>query len=169
DTCCINRGVGHELDAAVNSRFHWYQHAAKCYIFLSDVAVPDIVGPQLYRITWENAFRTSEWFTRGWTLQELLAPASVEFFSKEGKLLGNKMSLEQEIHEITQVPLKVLQGQRLSKISVDERMRWVASRKTTIKEDKAYCLLGILGVFIPLIYGEGEDNAFLRLEEEVQK
>ena len=170
DTCCINKATSDELGTAINSMFRWYQRAAKCYVFLSDVAVPfDVADPQLYRITWENAFRRSRWFTRGWTLQELLAPASVEFFSKEGRLLGSKISLEQEVHETTQIPFEVLRGQRLSKISVDERMSWAARRKTTIREDKAYCLLGIFGVFMPLIYGEGEDHAFLRLNEEVQK
>jgi hypothetical protein len=170
DTCCINKATNDELGAAINSMFRWYQCAAKCYVFLSDVAVPyNAVDPQLYQITWGNAFRKSRWFTRGWTLQELLAPASVEFFSKEGRPLGSRISLEQEVHEITQIPLEVLRGQLLSKISVDERMSWAARRKTTIKEDKAYCLLGIFGVFMPLIYGEGEDHAFLRLKEEVGK
>jgi hypothetical protein len=170
DTCCINKATSDELGTAINSMFRWYQRAAKCYVFLSDVAVPyHVTDPQLYRITWENAFRKSRWFTRGWTLQELLAPASVEFFSKEGRPLGSKISLEQEVHETTQIPFEVLRGQRLSKISVDKRMSWAARRKTTMKEDKAYCLLGIFGVFMPLIYGEGEDHAFLRLKEEVQK
>ena len=170
DTCCINKATSDELGTAINSMFRWYQRAAKCYVFLSDVAVPDnVADPQLYRITWENAFRKSRWFTRGWTLQELLAPASVEFFSKEGRPLGSKISLEQEVHETTQIPLEVLRGQRLSEISVDERMSWAVRRKTTIKEDKAYCLLGIFGVFMPLIYGEGEDHALLRLKEEIQK
>ena len=174
DTCCINKATNQELDTAINSMFRWYQRAAKCYVFLSDVAVPSsVANPQLYPITWESAFRNSRWFTRGWTLQELVAPANVEFFSKEGKLLGSKISLEQEVHETTQIPLEVLRGWRLPKISVDERMSlvmsWVVNRKTTIKEDKAYCLLGIFGVFMPLIYGEGEDHAFLRLKEEVHK
>ena len=170
DTCCINKAISDEIGTAINSMFRWYQRAAKCYVFLSDVAVPyNVTDPQLYRITWENAFQRSRWFTRGWTLQELLAPASVEFFSKEGRLLGSKISLEQEIHETTKIPFEVLRGQRLSEITVDERMNWAARRKTTIKEDKAYCLLGIFGVFMPLIYGEGEDHAFLRLKEEVQR
>jgi hypothetical protein len=106
---------------------------------------------------------------RGWTLQELLAPASVEFFTKKGKRLGSKVSLEQEIHEITRIPTNILRGQRLSEVDMDERMSWAAKRITTIKEDKAYCLLGIFGVFMPLIYGEGEEHAFTRLREEIQK
>jgi hypothetical protein len=150
--------------------FRWYQRASKCYVYLSDVQIPDeVIDSQAFRITWEQAFRQSKWFTRGWTLQELLAPAIVEFFSKEGKQLGTKISLIKEIHEITMIPIKVLSGQRLSKLSVDERMSWAAKRRTTVKEDKAYCLLGIFGVFMPLIYGEGEEHAYLRLRSEIQK
>ena len=170
DTCCINKSTSEELSTAINSMFRWYERATRCYVYLSAVEVPgEVIDVQSFRITWEDAFRRSRWFSRGWTLQELLAPASVEFFSKEGRPLGSKISLEQEVHETTQIPLEVLRGQRLSEISVDERMSWAARRKTTIKEDKAYCLLGIFGVFMPLIYGEGEDHAFLPLEEEVQK
>jgi hypothetical protein len=118
--------------------------------------------------TWESEFRKSRWFTRGWTLQELLAPASVEFFSREGKLLGDKKSLEREIHEITGIPVEALQGSSLSSFSVDERMSWAAKGETKRKEDRAYSLLGIFNVYMPLIYGEG-DNAFSRLKEEVEK
>jgi hypothetical protein len=170
DTCCIDKSTSDELSAAINSMFRWYQRASKCYVYLSDVRVPDeVVDVQAFRITWEDAFRRSRWFTRGWTLQELLAPATVEFFCKEGKRLGSRISLEQEIYEITEIPVEALRGQRLSDFSIEERMRWVGKRETTIKEDKSYCLLGIFGVFMPLIYGEGEAYASLRLREEVQK
>ncbi|OCK72920.1 HET-domain-containing protein, partial [Lepidopterella palustris CBS 459.81] len=170
DTCCINKSTSDELSMAINSMFRWYQRASKCYVYMADVQVPEeVTDVQVFRITWEDAFRGSRWFTRGWTLQELLAPASVEFFSKEGKRLGSKISLEQEIHEVTQVPVRALQGQRLSEFSVDERMSWIARRRTTVKEDKAYCLLGIFGVFMPLIYGEGEEHAYLRLRRKLLK
>jgi hypothetical protein len=79
-------------------------------------------------------------------LQELLAPASAEFFSVNSKLLGSKISLEQDIHEITQIPITALRKYDLREFSVDERMSWVAGRKTTVEEDRAYCLLGIFGV-----------------------
>jgi hypothetical protein len=102
-------------------------------------------------------------------LQELLAPPYVEFFSKEGRLLGSRISLEQEIHEITGISTEALRGQKLGEFSVEERMRWAAKRTTRVKEDKIYCLLGIFGVFLPLIYGEGEHYATLRLKEEIQK
>lgn len=170
DTCCIDKTTSDELSTAINSMFRWYQRASKCYVYLADVQVPEeVTDVQVFRIAWEDAFRRSRWFTRGWTLQELLAPASVEFFSKEGKRLGSKISLEREIYEATQIPVKALQGQRLSEFSVDERMSWAAKRRTTVKEDKAYCLLGIFEVFMPLIYGEGEEHAYLRLRRKLLK
>jgi len=170
DTCCINRSTSVELDTAINSMFRWYQRASKCYVYLSDVSAPeDDTDAEAIRTTWEIFFRRSRWFTRGWTLQELLAPVSVEFFSENGKRLGSKISLEQEIHEITKVPVQVLRGQSPADFGVDERMSWAATRTTTLKEDKVYCLLGIFGVFLPLIYGEGESYATLRLREEIQK
>lgn len=170
DTCCIDKSTSNEISTAVNSMFRWYQRASKCYVYLSDVQIPsEITDAEEFRICWEAAFRRSRWFTRGWTLQELLAPAIVEFFSKEGKQLGSRISLEQEIYEITKIPIGVLRGQRLTGFSVEERMSWAANRMTTLKEDKAYCLLGICGVFLPLIYGEGEAHATLRLKEEIKK
>ena len=170
DTCCINKSTSDELSTAINSMFRWYQRATRCYVYLSDVEVPgEVIDVQSFRITWEDAFRRSRWFSRGWTLQELIAPSMVEFFSKEGKRLGSKISLELEIHEITKVPVGALRGQRLSEFSVPERMSWAANRKTTLKEDKVYCLLGIFHVFLPLIYGEGEDHASQRLQKEIQE
>jgi hypothetical protein len=170
DTCCIDKRNNTELGTAINSMFCWYQRAAKCYVFLLDVVLPqNVPDPQLYRMTWTESFRRSRWFTRGWTLQELIAPTSVEFFSKERMRLGDKISLEQEICEIANLPIEALRGQSLAEFSIEERMSWVARRKTTIKEDKAYCLFGIFGVFMPLIYGEGEEHAYKRLIEEIQK
>jgi hypothetical protein len=168
DTCCIDKRDPNELTEAINSMFRWYRDAAKCYAYLSDVAT-SAIEPKTCQSAWEADFRSSIWFTRGWTLQELLAPASVEFFSAEGKRLGSKISLEQEIHEVTQVPIEALRGQSLRDFSVDERMSWAAKRRTTIKEDRAYCLLGIFGVFMPLVYGEGEEHALQRLVRKTQK
>jgi hypothetical protein len=170
DTCCINKSTSDELSTAINSMFRWYQRASKCYVYLSDVVMPDkTTDAEASRIGWQEAFRWSRWFTRGWTLQELLAPASVEFFSREGKRLGSRVSLEQEIHDITKIPIAALRGQSLAEFSVEDRMSWAAGRTTTLKEDKVYCLLGIFGVFLSLIYGEGEAYATLRLREEIQK
>jgi hypothetical protein len=170
DTCCIDKSTSDELSAAINSMFRWYQRAAKCYVYLSDVSVAaEVTDAEASQNTWINDFRRSRWFTRGWTLQELIAPASVEFFSKEGKALGSRKSLEQIIHDVTKLPVGVLRGQTLADFGVEERMDWAAERTTTMKEDKVYCLLGLFGVFLPLIYGEGEKYAKVRLREEIQK
>ncbi|KAF2015679.1 hypothetical protein BU24DRAFT_441264 [Aaosphaeria arxii CBS 175.79] len=170
DTCCIDTSSYVEHSTAINSMFKWYQRASRCYVYLSDVSVPELVtDASTMRVTWASAFRCSRWFTRGWTLQELLAPPIVEFFSREGKLLGSKISLKHEIYDITGIPLRALGGQSLANFSVEERMRWVALRTTTVKEDIVYCLLGLFGVFLPLIYGEGIPNARRRLKEEIQK
>jgi hypothetical protein len=166
DTCCINKPNHTELSEAITSMFRWYRDAAKCYVYLSDVSIGDHNNDQSQR-TWESAFRKSRWFTRGWTLQELLAPASVEFFSREGKRLGDKNLLERQIHEITGIPIEALRGSPLSNFSVDKRMLWAAKRETKRKEDKAYSLLGIFNVYMPLMYGEG-DNAFRRLKKEIE-
>ncbi|KIM95286.1 hypothetical protein OIDMADRAFT_183875 [Oidiodendron maius Zn] len=170
DTCCIDKSNAVELQEAINSMFRWYQNAVKCYVYLSDVSTAKrkrSTSPS--KFNWEWPFRESRWFTRGWTLQELLAPSLVEFFSQEGKWLGNKKTLEQQIHEITGIPFKVLQGSPLSDSSVPERLAWIEKRKTGRKEDKAYSLLGIFDIQMPLIYGEGEKNAFRRLREEISK
>jgi hypothetical protein len=114
---------------------------------------------------WKPAFRKSRWFTRGWTLQELFAPEFVEFFSRGGELLGDKKTLEQQIHEITGIPIKALRGTLLSNFSVNERISWAETRETKRKEDKVYSLSGIFDVSLPVLYGEGEDMAFRRLKQ----
>ena len=167
DTCCINKANHAELSEAITSMCRWYGGAAKCYVYLSDVSA-EAYGSDQSQHQWEPAFRKSRWFTRGWTLQELLAPASVEFFSQEGRRLGSKKALEGLIHEITKIPVAVLRGVPLSHFSVDERLRWASGRNTKKVEDKAYSLLGIFDIFMPLMYGEGE-NAFRRLKEEISK
>lgn len=168
DSCCINKSSSAELSEAINSMFRWYRNAAKCYVYLSDVAIGDPnESAHSSQLQYELAFRQSRWFTRGWTLQELLAPASVEFFSREGNRLGDKKSLELQIHEITGIAVQALQGSPLSQFSVSERMSWAAKRETTIEEDQAYCLLGIFDTHLPLIYGEGMEHAFHRLRKEI--
>jgi hypothetical protein len=103
-------------------------------------------------------------------LQELLAPPIVEFFSENGKLLGSKISLEREIHNITKLPPNVLRGQQpFSALSFNEKLSWAGQRTTTIKEDKVYCLLGIFGVLILVMYGEGEAYAAERLKDEITR
>jgi hypothetical protein len=170
DTCCINKSNNNELAEAINSMFRWYRSAVKCYVYLSDVPRPAFdTDDKSHQPPWESAFRNSRWFTRGWTLQELIAPTSVEFFFKDWEQLGNKVSLERHIREITGIPVKALQGVPLSDFSVAERISWAGKRETTRKEDKAYSLLGIFDVYMPLIYGEGIEKAFKRLREEIDK
>ena len=169
DTCCIDKSNSTELQEAIISMFRWYRNAIKCYVYLPDVSRPR-TDPAIASIkAWESTFRKSEWFTRGWTLQELLAPASVDFFSKEGELLGNKASLERHICEKTGIPVKALRGSPLSDFDVTERMSWAAKRLTMKDEDKVYSLFGIFGVSLPIMYGEGLENASRRLQEETDK
>ena len=163
DTCCIDKSNNTELSEAINTMFRWYSEAVKCYVYLPDVLIYDVSNKQ----SWESCFRKSRWFTMGWTLQELITSKSVKFFSKEGQKLGDKGSLEQCIHEITKIPIKALQGSGLSGFSVVERMSWAETRNTTRKEDKAYSLLGISDIYIPLIYSEG-NAALKRLQKEIQ-
>ena len=167
DTCCIDKSSSAELTEAINSMFRWYREAAKCYVYLSDVSKGNY--DHLPRSIWKSAFRGSRWFTRGWTLQELIAPTSVEFYSSEGMRLGDKRSMEQQIHEITSIPVRALRGNPLSDFSFEERLSWAIKRETTREEDKAYSLLGIFDISMPLIYGEGREKASKRLQEEINK
>jgi hypothetical protein len=170
DTCCIDKSNNIELQHAINSMYRWYGNATKCYVYLSDVPEPELdTNSQSVEQPWESSFRKSRWFTRRWTLQELIAPAVVEFFSKNCEKLGNKASLERQVCEITGIPVKALQGSTLSNFGITERISWTEKRETKYQEDKAYSLLGIFGVFMPLNYGEGRDNAFNRLKEEIKR
>jgi hypothetical protein len=168
DSCCINKESSAELQEAINSMFRWYQSAEKCYVYLSDVSNRASNNDGDASKGWEIEFEKSRWFTRGWTLQELIAPASVEFFSEEEVRLGDKQSLEQSLHRITGVAVKALQGSPLSEFTESERFSWAAKRQTKREEDEAYCMLGIFGVYLPLIYGEGRQNAKKRLQREVK-
>jgi hypothetical protein len=168
DTCCIDKSSSAELAEAINSMFAWYRDAARCYVYLSDVAAGSLSNGVPVKQTWKPEFQRSRWFTRGWTLQELVAPLSVEFFSVEGHRLGNKRSLIQELHGITGISVEALRGCRLDQFSIDERMAWVGKRQTKRAEDMAYSLLGIFDVFMPLIYGEGREKALARLWREIK-
>lgn len=169
DTCCIDKTNSSKLQEAINSMFRWYQQSVKCYVYLSDVSTEgsDFLdpNPQL----WQTAFRQSRWFTRGWTLQELIAPRSVEFISANGQRLGDKRSLEQQIYEITGIQVLALRGTPLSQFSVEEKRSWAENRQTTLEVDKAYSLFGIFDIYMPFIYGEPVENAFRRLQEEIDK
>jgi hypothetical protein len=165
DTCCIKKSSSAELSEALNSMFQWYQRAVRCYVYLSDVSKSVSEEEE----SWTLAFRKSRWFTRGWTLQELLAPSSVVFYSREGTRLGDKQSLERTINDITSIPIKALQGTSLSFFSVKERKSWAANRRTSRGEDAAFCLLGIFNVGLEAIYGTGRDYAMRRLDREIRE
>ncbi|KAF2111508.1 ankyrin repeat-containing domain protein [Lophiotrema nucula] len=162
DTCCIDKSSSTELSEAIISMFRWYRKATKCYAYLSDVSTNGCTGDSV-------AFPESRWFTREWTLQELLAPTCVEFFSVEGHLLGDKCSRVQEIAKITEIAIEALQGAALSRFSIEERMAWASKRKTTREEDRVYSLLGIFDIHMPLLYGEGEEKAFKRLQKDIKE
>lgn len=153
DTCCIDKSSSAELTEAINSMYQWYGAAQVCYAYLSDVDS-------------ENALTESKWFIRGWTLQELIAPTKVEFYSSSWYFLGSKRSLVRSIAAKSGVDVQVLMGGDPLEMSVARRMYWASHRVTTRVEDEAYCLLGLFGVNMPLIYGEGR-KAFRRLQEEI--
>jgi hypothetical protein len=172
DTCCIDKSSSAELTEAINSMFRWYQNAAICYAYLEDIVVEKDADVLLDNIC------SSKWFTRGWTLQELLAPDEVKFFGSPGPFsivgplwipLGTKFTLADEIASATGIDqVSLLVPGELNQKSVAQRMSWAAKRRTTRPEDTAYCLLGIFGVNMPLLYGEG-NVAFFRLQEEIMK
>lgn len=155
DTCCIDKSSSAELSQAINSMYRWYYQAKVCYAYLFDV-------PRV-------EFKDTKWFTRGWTLQELIAPGFLEFYDAEWNPIGSKISRVKEISEITMVASKVLRDRdAITSISVASRMAWAAERKTSRQEDWAYSLMGIFDVNMPMLYGEGP-KAFARLQEEIIK
>lgn len=153
DTCCIDKSSSAELTEAINSMYQWYGAAQVCYVYLNDVKSHDTLTG-------------SKWFTRGWTLQELIAPDQVEFYARTWAFLGTKRSLVRSIAEKSGVDVQVLMGGDPLDMSVARRMYWASNRVTTRVEDEAYCLLGLFGVNMPLIYGEGR-KSFRRLQEEI--
>jgi hypothetical protein len=180
DTCCIDKRSSAELSEAINSMFRWYYLSSRCYVYLQDV--PSGLSLSLSESGvqsgsesgskvsegWEMSFKDSRWFTRGWTLQELVAPRHVDFFSREGEMLGSKIELRHTIRDITGISLQVLQGSPVKEISAEQRFDWAKDRRTKREEDEAYSLLGIFDVQMPLIYGEGRSKAMKRLKEHVE-
>ncbi|KAI0644277.1 heterokaryon incompatibility protein-domain-containing protein [Trametes meyenii] len=163
DSCCIDKSSSAELSEAINSMYQWYAQATICYAFLFDVD-----GDENPRAS-HSQFRKSKWFTRGWTLQELVASIRVVFLSREWRPLGTLSSLVAVVEEVTGIDRGVLLHQTpLNAISVARRMSWASKRVTTRVEDEAYSLMGIFGVMMPTIYGEGR-AAFARLQEEILK
>jgi hypothetical protein len=163
DTCCIDKTNSAELSEAINSMFRWYREAVECYAYLEDIHWK--WGP--FGEGSNSEIRQSRWFTRGWTLQELLAPATVLFFDQNWAEIGTKASLSESIANITSIPSSVLLLDKgIESFSVAQRMSWASKRQTTRIEDLAYCLFGIFDVSMPLVYGEGM-KAFTRLQLEI--
>ncbi|KAI0141967.1 heterokaryon incompatibility protein-domain-containing protein [Pestalotiopsis sp. NC0098] len=161
DTCCIDKTSSAELQEAINSMFKWYEKAGVCYAYLSDV---DSSTPG------RGVLTSSRWFSRGWTLQELLAPREVLFFDMNWKKLGPKYGLLDLLAKKTGIDSYFLYtgAERLGEASVATRMSWAAGRETKRLEDRAYCLLGLFGIHMPMLYGEGA-LAFERLQLEIMK
>lgn len=183
DTCCIDKRSSAELQEAINSMFHWYARSSICYVFLTDVSIDDLDhvelathancrhlktrDPGVMRI--DNAFSKSHWFKRGWTLQELLAPRCVHFYDKSWRFIGDKTSLQCWISRASGIDGDIIRGDyTLQQCSIAMRMSWAAKRRTTRVEDRAYSLLGLFDVAMPMLYGEGK-KAFMRLQEEIIK
>ena len=166
DTCCIDKTSSAELSEAINSMFRYYSLAKICYAYLCDVSADESSDREQF----ESDFRQSRWHTRGWTLQELLAPKFVIFLTRSWQPFGSKLELAQLLEASTGIPHPVLTLQRgLDEVSIAQRMSWMAKRNTTRAEDAAYCLLGIFGIALPTLYGEGGQQAFQRLQEEIMR
>jgi hypothetical protein len=161
DTCCIDKSSSAELSEAINSMFAWYRHSRICYAYLSDV--PSLDDLSLHREE-NSAFRLSKWFTRGWTLQELLAPVYLVFYDQEWNEIGTKSGLKSIVQTITGIQ----DLPRYGNACIAQKISWASNRETTRIEDQAYSLLGIFGVNMPLLYGEGP-RAFMRLQLEIIK
>lgn len=184
DTCCIDSRSSAEVSEAINSMWRWYEDADECYIYLCDVHMEDDNLNVLAQV------EISEWFDRGWTLQELIAPYCRVFYSsawkKIGHILGPSFYLEnfdrddpcgeeslesfaQLISRLSNVPLLCLLRRNVDFYGIGERISWSVGRSTSRPEDVAYSLMGLLGVNMPLFYGEGMEKAFIRLQLELLK
>ncbi|CAJ0550995.1 Ff.00g109250.m01.CDS01 [Fusarium sp. VM40] len=203
DTCCIDKSSSAELSEAINSMFKWYQQAMLCYVFLNDFSsalsyksIPTRRGEAISLEATDTSFFKCRWFTRGWTLQELIAPRHVDFFNYNWVRFGSRDSeLLDRICQRTGVWPQLFDEPRcdctkhyvrspirdgicqecyrldtlpetLDSFAVSIKMSWASSRVTTRKEDAAYCLLGLFNLNMPMLYGEG-DKAFSRLQQAI--
>ncbi|KAH7066719.1 heterokaryon incompatibility protein-domain-containing protein [Paraphoma chrysanthemicola] len=169
DTCCIDKSSSAELSEAINSMFAYYMNSGVCYVYL-DKHFPNVASEGLRPYD----LRGTRWVTRGWTLQELVAPHCVKFYDKQWQFCGTRNDLLQQLTEATNINMQELKEFRFHRsnmvnFSVAQRMSWASQRQTTRPEDIAYCLFGIFDVHMPPLYGEGAEKAFLRLQEEIIK
>ena len=166
DTCCIDRRSSAEVSEAINSMYHWYERSARCYAYLHDVSDSSFPTNPDHR-TYKKFNGWPEWFSRGWTLQELIAPNDVQFFNQDWQPIGDKRTHSRTLQAITRVPQNILtNGFSLTRPCVAQIMSWAADRKTSRVEDQAYSLMGLLGVNMAMLYGEGK-RAFQRLQLEI--
>ncbi|KAH7092457.1 heterokaryon incompatibility protein-domain-containing protein [Paraphoma chrysanthemicola] len=159
DTCCIDKSSSAELTEAINSMFMWYARSKRCFIYLNDLDSKDA----------KSDLSRCRWFSRGWTLQELIASTDAYFYDKRWRYVGSKQELSAILATITGIERPIMNGTYpLSRVSVAKKISWAAHREATREEDLAYCLIGIFGISMSLVYGEGK-RAFTRLQEEIMK
>ncbi|KAL8976748.1 MAG: hypothetical protein Q9205_007311 [Flavoplaca limonia] len=159
DTCCIDKKSSAELSEAINSMYKWYSWAKICYVHFSD-----------FSLATDDIMRRSRWFTRGWTLQELLASRQILFYDQHWHYIGNKIELAVTIACQSGIEESYTEGKKtVREASVAARMSWASKRQTSRPEDQAYCLMGLYKVNMPLLYGEGGFKAFQRLQHEIIK
>ncbi|KAH6662555.1 hypothetical protein B0J14DRAFT_662619 [Halenospora varia] len=166
DTVCIDKSSSAELSEAINSMFAWYRDAKVCYAYLADISAVKWSARDHY-----SCLQDSRWFSRGWTLQELLAPQRMILYGTDWNQLGTRDELSDLISKVSGIQVSVLTGDEneINNFSIAQRMCWASKRETTRSEDIAYCLLGLFDVNMPLLYGEGGKKAFIRLQEEIMK
>jgi hypothetical protein len=163
----VKAATENELSEAINSMFKWYQDAGRCYIYLSDII--DRGGEKIHESELERMLRPSQWFSRGWTLQELIAPKRCSFFDANWTYIGSKRELAAVLSRITRIDKGLLEGHRsLNQFSIAQKMSWAAFRKTAKIEDRAYFLCGLFDVELPTLYGE-KHKAFHRLQKTLME
>ncbi|KAK3389772.1 heterokaryon incompatibility protein-domain-containing protein [Podospora didyma] len=181
DTCCIDKSSSAELSEAINSMYDYYSKSEICFACLEELnlrrpeppddedSVADSGGSDDGWEVYPKGIQACRWFSRGWTLQGLIAPSNLEFRDSQWNIRGTKKSLSKALEIIAGICEEVLKDGELHWSPVATRMSWAARRNTKRDEDMAYCLLGIFDVNMPLLYGEGGEKAFLRLQEEILK
>ncbi|KAG2345354.1 hypothetical protein BDR05DRAFT_133832 [Suillus weaverae] len=165
DSCCIDQNNPVELQESVNSMFVWYRHSALTIIYLADVTPSSKSG----------ALAKSAWITRGWTVQEFLAPSIVLFYQQDWSLYlddrssnhKKSVAIMRELGDVTRIDAQALIAFHPGMRGAREKLQWVSTRVTTLQEDIAYSLFGIFGVHLPVLYGEKKQNALGRLLQEI--
>ncbi|KAM3539974.1 hypothetical protein ARSEF1564_007087 [Beauveria bassiana] len=175
DTCCIDKTSTGDTQEAINAMFRWYRDAAVCYAHLADVCLgasadPTGSSPEYDRNDLGSRLARSRWFTRGWTLQELVAPRHLRFVDCDWKHIGTRENWAREIEwtcDIGTGQLVNFEPENTRSSSLAMRLSWASRRETTVEEGETYCLLGIFGISMPLVYGEGRTLAFTRFQHEL--